>query len=155
MKFSTKEDVDVPIASVWDMVTEVEAFERAAMRRGAEVQRLVTSAEPVVGMSWRTRFPYRGKEREIDVVIERLDAPNELFLVFGSASLTGSLQVELMALSPTRTRMLIALELKPLNLSARLLVQSLKLAKSTLTKRYKLRVADYSKVIEERFATYG
>lgn len=155
MKFSTKEDIDAPIGAVWEMITEVEAFERAAMRRGAEVQRLTRSPEPCVGMSWTTRFIYRGKERNVDVVMEKLDAPNELLIAFGSKNLTGSLRVELMSLSPTRTRMTVSLEMKPLNLSARLLIQSLKVAKSSLTKKYKLRVAEYCKGMEERFESFG
>ena len=48
--------------------------------------------------------------------------------------------------------MLVALEIKPLNLSARLWVQSLKLAKATLSKKYKERVAEYARGMEERHA---
>ncbi len=155
MKFSTKEDIDAPIENVWDMITEVEAFERAAMRRGAEVQRTDSKTDTGVGMSWHTRFAMRGREREVDIVIERFDPPNELFLVYASASLTGSMRVELMSLSPTRTRMMVGFEMRPLNLSARLLIQSLKLTKSSLTKRYKLRVAEFCKGLEERFESLG
>ena len=46
--------------------------------------------------------------------------------------------------------MAVALEMSPLNLPARLLVQSLKLAKSTLSKRFKDRVADYARGLEDR-----
>ena len=46
--------------------------------------------------------------------------------------------------------MAVALDMKPLNLSARLLIQSLKLAKSSLTKKFKDRVADYAKNLGER-----
>lgn len=155
MKFSTKEDIDAPIAVVWDMITEVEAFERAAMRRGAEVQRADGKTETGIGMSWKTRFAMRGKERAVDIVIERFDPPNELFLVYASTSLTGSMRVELMSLSPTRTRMMVGLEIRALNLSARLLIQSLKLTKSSLTKRYKLKVAEFCNGLEERFESMG
>ena len=45
---------------------------------------------------------------------------------------------------------MVILDIKPLNLSARLLVQSLKLAKTSLTKKYKLRVAEFARTLEER-----
>ena len=57
-----------------------------------------------------------------------------------------------MALSRGRTRVAVELEVKPLNLSARLLVQSLKLAKGSLTRKYKLRIGEYAKGMEERYA---
>ena len=44
--------------------------------------------------------------------------------------------------------MAVGLEVKPNSLSARLLVQSMKLAKSNLTKRFKVAVADYAETIE-------
>ena len=58
--------------------------------------------------------------------------------------------IELVALSRNRTRIGVSFDIKPLNLSARLLVQSLKLAKTSLTKKFKQRVAEYAKSMEER-----
>ena len=59
--------------------------------------------------------------------------------------------MQLTPLSPKRTRLGVEVDLKPKTLSARLLVQSLKLAKSNLTKRFKLKVADYAKTMETRY----
>jgi hypothetical protein len=69
-----------------------------------------------------------------------------------SPGLLGQMRFELLPLSRSRTRILVELEIKPLNLSARLLVQSLKLAKNTLTRKYKLRVAEQAKAMEERYS---
>jgi hypothetical protein len=60
-------------------------------------------------------------------------------------------KVELVPLSPTRTRLMVETVLSPKTLAARLLVQSLKLAKSSLTQRYKSRIAALSEEIEESY----
>ena len=124
MKFSTKEDVEAPIDAVFEMLCDFETFERAAMRRGAEVQR--TDSKPVP------------------------EKPSEMEFECTSQGLLTLMSIELVALSKNRTRIMMTLDIKPLNLSARLLVQSLKLAKSSLTKKYKLRIAEFAKTLEER-----
>tara|TARA_R110000850_G_scaffold24083_6_gene70875 strand:+ start:403 stop:870 length:468 start_codon:yes stop_codon:yes gene_type:complete len=151
MKFSTKEDIEAPIDAVFDMLCEFDQFERAAMRRGAEVQRVDQLAAPATGMKWEAAFDMRGKRREIQIDMQSFDRPTEMRLATKSPGLAGDMAFELMALSRSRTRILVTLELKPSNLSARLLVQSLKLAKTSLTKKYKLRVFEYAKGMEERY----
>lgn len=151
MKFSTKEDIDAPIDAVFDMLCEFDQFERAAMRRGAEVQRVDQLAEPGAGMQWEAAFDMRGKRRALQVEMDRFDRPTEMKLNTRSQGLTGDMSFDLVALSRSRTRIMVALDLKPQNLSARLLVQSLKLAKNALTKKFKKRVGDYAKDMEERY----
>jgi hypothetical protein len=150
MKFSTNEDIEVPIDDVFEMLCDFETFERAAMRRGAEVQRVDKLSKPGVGMLWDAAFDLRGKKREVQVETITFDRPDEIVLESRSQGLLGLMSIELVALSRNRTRIGVSFDLKPLNLSARLLVQSLKLAKTSLTKKYKLRVADYAKGMEER-----
>ena len=150
MKFSTREDIDAPIQDVFDALTEFESFERSAMRRGAEVHRTDTLKEPGVGMTWRAAFRMRGRTRELDLKMVSMERPDELVIHATSSAVSGAFVIELMALSRSRTRVNIGLELTPLNLAARLFIQSLKLTKSKLTKRFKLRVAEYAQLMEER-----
>lgn len=150
MKFSAREDISAPIDQVFDALSEFEAFERQAMRRGIEVQRTDTLTQPGVGMSWKVAFSMRGRRRDFDLTLVRFESPNEMVFDAKSSGIDADFTVELMALSRSRTRMAIALDITPLNLSARLLVQSLKLAKANLSKRFKLRTAEYAKTLEER-----
>lgn len=151
MKFSTKEDVDAPIDAVFDMMCDFEMFERAAMRRGAEVQRIDTKPEAGVGVAWRAAFSMRGKRRQVEVEVITFEKPSEMVMECRSDGLLCLMTVELVALSKSRTRIGVSFDIKPLNLSARLLVQSLKLGKTALTKKYKLRVAEYAKSLEDRY----
>ena len=150
MKFSTKEDIEAPIDAVFEMICDFETFERAAMRRGAEVQRTDTRTTPGVGMAWRGTFNLRGKRREVEIEMITFERPDEIVLECQSPGLFTLTTIELVALSKNRTRLMIAFDIKPLNLSARLLVQSLKLAKTSLTKKFKLRIAEFAKTLEER-----
>lgn len=153
MKFSTREDINAPIDRVFQALTDFEGFERSAMRRGADVQRTDRLAAPGVGMTWDVGFRMRGRQRHLALEMGRFDVPNEMIIVAKSTGLNGMFAIELMALSRHRTRMTVGLELSPVNLSARLLVQSLKLAKASLTKRFKLRVAEYVRTMEDRLGS--
>ena len=150
MKFSTREDIEAPIDAVFEMLCDFDSFERSAMRRGAEVQRTDSLREPGVGMTWHAAFDLRGKHRELEVEMVTFDRPTDIVLESTSPGLLGQMSFELMALSRTSTRILVELEVKPLNLSARLLVQTMKLAKASLTKKYKQRISEYAKGMEER-----
>lgn len=152
MKFSTKEDIEAPIDAVFDMLCDFESFERAAMRRGAEVHRLDDRKEPGIGIMWDAAFTMRGKRRELQLEMVEFDRPNDMAFESTSPGVLGRTSFELIALSRTQTRVVVELELKPLTLSARLLIQSLKLAKNALTQKFNNRVADYARGMEERYA---
>lgn len=150
MKFSAREDIAAPIDQLFVALSDFESFERQAMRRGADVQRIDPLTQPGVGMRWNVAFTMRGKQRKMALELTRFDVPNEMVFDIKSQGVTGTFVVELLALSRSRTRMSIAIDLSPQTLAARLFIQSLKLAKSSLDKRFKLRVADYAKGLEER-----
>jgi hypothetical protein len=150
MKFSTKEDINAPIDEVFEILADFDAYERNAMRRGADVRRVDTLGKVAPGMRWKAVFPMRGKMRDLDLTLTEFDRPNTILIFSETPGIEGTLSMELVAMSRTRTRLSVALDLKPQNLSARLLIQSLRLAKSNLTTRFKQRVADYAKDMESR-----
>jgi len=150
MQFSSKEDIEAPIDAVFAMLSEFESYERSAIRRGIEVQRVDESAPNSSGMAWDARFILRGKPRDVRLNLTEYESPNNMRFAADSQGLQGTLMVELLALSPGRTRLAVVLNLAPKTLSARLLIQSFKLANSNLTKRFKLKVADHAKNMEDR-----
>lgn len=151
MEFSTRQDIEAPIAFVFEQMTDFKSIERAAMRRGAEVQRVDTLSRTGPGMAWDAAFDLRGKRREISLEMTEYDPPNGMAFESRSPNLKGKMVVELMALSPGRTRVGMKLELEPRNLSAKLLIQSLKLARKSVVKRIDDRMASYAADIEQRY----
>ena len=150
MKFSTREDITAPLDQVFNALSDFETFERQAMRRGIDVRRIDPLTQTGVGMRWQVNFKLRGRARDMQLELARFDPEGEMVFQAKSAGIDAEFTVELLALSRSRTRMAVSLDMTPLNLSARLLVQSLKLAKSNLTSRFKQRAADYAKTLEER-----
>lgn len=148
MKFSSHEDIEAPIDAVFAAVTDFQAFERQALRRGAEVQRSDSLAYPGPGMTWDAAFMLRGKRREIKIELTQMDGPNGLVADARSNNLNGQFAVDLVALSRNRTRLSVTLELEPKTLAARLMLQSMKLARKTLTRRFRKRVAEFATDVE-------
>ena len=150
MKFSTKEDLEVPIGDVFDMLSDFEGFERAAMRHGAEISRLGDGTEIGAGLAWRVKATFRGKLRDFNVTLSEFDRPNQMIFDATSNGMKAAFLVELVALSRNRTRMRAELDVRPKTLSARLLMQSAKLARNTLNRRYKTRIAHFAEDLEDR-----
>ncbi|SEL60503.1 Polyketide cyclase / dehydrase and lipid transport [Roseovarius azorensis] len=151
MRFTSKADIEAPIDHVFARITDFQTLERAALRRGAEVRRNDERASPGVGMGWHASFMLRGKRREIETELTEYNPPSGVTVLARSTLLSGRMDVDLVALSPGRTRMTVDLAVTPKTLAARLMVQSLKLARANLANRFRSRVAGYAVDLEERF----
>ena len=144
MKFSAREDIEAPIDQVYARVTDFATFERQMLRRGAEVRRVDAGQPARVGSAWDVAFTFRGRDRRLRATVTRMDAPTDVVVAIAANGMDGVTTVELVALSPRRTRLAVTIDLSARSLSARLLLQSLKLAKSNLSNRFKKRVSDFA-----------
>lgn len=150
MKFSAREDIDGSIEDVFRFLTDFEAFERQAIRRNVDVQRTDSLRQPGVGMEWHTKFRLRGRVRQLDITLSALEPPNSMVFQGRSKGLHTVFSVDLIALSTSRTRMTVTLDLSPKTLPARLMVQSLKLTRKTITTRFKTRLHDFARTMESQ-----
>lgn len=152
MKLSSKENIEVPIEQVFDMLTDFARHERSAMRRGADVLRTDALKAPGVGARWDISFKFRGKDRKTELEVTKFDRPYELQLQADMQGMESTISLQLVALSKTLTRLNVVAEVAPQTLSARLMVQSFKLAKGSLTKRFDSRLAAQARDMEDRYA---
>lgn len=150
MQLTAREDIEAPLDRVFAELTDFETVERQALRRGIEVQRLDALRDIGQGMAWRTGFTFRGKMRNADITLSEYSPPERMVFDSVSGGLEVQLVIDLVALSRTRTRVAIMSEFKPKTLSARLLVQSLKLAKGGVDKRFRSRMAGLAKDLEDK-----
>ncbi|UWQ13916.1 SRPBCC family protein [Aliiroseovarius sp. M344] len=151
MKFKTREDIEATLEQVFEAVSDFDGMERAALRRGAEVTRTDTLTVPGQGMTWHASFPFRNRTRVADMMLKTYDAPHQLELFSKVSGIEATVEVELLSLSRNRTRMSLSVDMRPKSIPARLLIQSMKLARASLVKRFRKRVADYAQSIENRY----
>ena len=151
MKLTAKEDIEAPIAFVNAILTDFDAWERAAMRRGADVQRLDSLLQPGPGMGWNASFAYRGKKRDLEIKLLKLIAEQNLSFACSAKPVEGTLNIEMADMGPRRTRLVVSIEVKPRTLAARLYMQTVKLAKAKITRRFVLRLSQLAADIEDRY----
>lgn len=152
MRLSTREDVEAPIGFVFDALCDFDTWERAALRRGADVQRLDGPVGTAPGAGWQVQFDFRGKTRGGELRLSEIEPPQKLRFTGTGGSFEGALEIDLLDLGPRRTRVTVISEAKPRTLSARIFLQSVKLGKAKLAKSYEQRIARFAADIEDRFS---
>lgn len=155
MILTTREDIDAPAEAVFAALTYFEGFERAAMRRGAEVTRADLPRAVLVGRGWRIRFDYRGKRRDLTAAITAHEAPNGIAFDLTGKTANARLAIDLLALSLRRTRVTVTLEIMPITLGARIFVQSMKLTRKRVNDRFAKRVKLFATTIDDKLRKPG
>ncbi|QYZ70437.1 SRPBCC family protein [Neotabrizicola shimadae] len=153
MNFAAKQDIEAPAERVWASLTDFAGWERAALRRGAEVTRTDRLAAPGAGMAWQARFDFRGQRREISMRLVEMDPGARMVFQGESRLFTGEVVLDLVEMSARSSRLHVKAEIKPKTLSARIMLQSLKLAKGRVQKRIEARLADFAAGFDGRART--
>ena len=144
MKLSTREDIEAPLDTVYDAVTDFDGFERRLLRRGVDVARDERFPIDAPGARWTAQFDWRGRLQNLDAELVTID-PGQGYAIEGKVSGVVCMSVvDLVPLSKSRTRMFVSIDLRPTTLSSRLFVHSLKLAKGTISRRFKARVSQFA-----------
>ncbi|MEO0861967.1 MAG: SRPBCC family protein [Pseudomonadota bacterium] len=148
MKFSAVEDIAAPLSHVWDKVSDFDYFEGRIAGRAGRVERVPLG--PVgQGTSWAGRASLNGKMRDVKMRLATFSEGDAMSLLGGTDGMQVSVDVQLLALGPKNTRLTVVTEAKARTLAARLMLQSARLARGTLAKRYKTRVAGFAEAIEK------
>lgn len=153
MRLSTRQDIETPIDFVYAQLVDFDQFERMAMRRGAEVERAGGGPGDGPGLSWRVRFVFRGKARNVIITFAEAVPGQALGFTFAGDAFEGTLRLDLLALSPRRTRVTVVTEVKPRNFAARLVLQSARLARARIERRFSAAVAKFALVLQDRWQT--
>lgn len=143
MKFSTRVDTDRSSAELFDIISDFSRSERALVARGAQVRRIDPSQEPGTGLGWTIDFSWRGQQRTVRLDVTRFDRPSHVTLDGHSDQFDLSINMTVVALSRAKSRLLFETEIRPRTMRARLLLQTAKLGKTQLDRKYDQRIADF------------
>ena len=151
MEFSAEHDMKAPIEFVYDQTTDFAALETYIMSAGAFVERTDEAEEVGPGMSWRVEGSVRGRHRVIDIELKELVKQETLGYEIKSKDMTTQMIVELVPLDRDTTRIVSRILPEAHSISARLILQSARLAQRTLERRLKKRLSNYGEQIEQRY----
>ncbi|MGL4235012.1 SRPBCC family protein [Tabrizicola sp.] len=152
MKLTAKSDIEAPASFAYACLTDFSTWERDAVRRGVEVERPQDMPLTGPGAGWRLRFPFRGKLRKVLIRLEALTENSDVTFTMDSPAMEGDTVVEVLGLSPRRTRLRVAVTVKPKTLAARLFLNTLRLAKGRVQAKFEVRVQQLGAIIEDRYA---
>lgn len=143
MKFSTRINVDVSPTQLFDRVADFDRLERVLMQNGASVERIDPALDPGTRMGWNVAFRWRGKQRKLRIEVDRYDWPDSFSMVGQSDSLGIMIGATVIGLNRKRSRLIFEMEISPRNMRARLMIQTAKLGKARLDRRFEKRVQEF------------
>jgi hypothetical protein len=151
MKFKVTEDVDAPRAMVWARLTDFGQMEQDARGRGATVTRVGNWTHTAEGVEWRGEVTVRGKVRPLSAKVARL-VPEDICLI---ESRIGGMEcvyeLNFVALTPEVTRVTVVLDLSAQTLTARLILQTMKLARGRVMQRLQGMIARQGNTVEAAY----
>ncbi len=143
MKFSSRHDTDYTPEYLFQAVSDFDRVERMLTRRGAIVRRVEPTIDSVAGMAWDVGFDWRGRRRDLHLNLTRYE-PSEVLAFEGSSEMFDlSMDLTVIALTRSKARLQFEVDVRPRSMKARLLLQTAKLGKAQLDRRFSLRVAEF------------
>lgn len=141
MKFSTRCDAELAAAALFDTISDFERTERILQRRGVAVQRL--EAGQRAGQGWHLGFDWRGQRRDLQLHLQQFQRPERIGLAGGSENYDIAVDMSVVSLGRQRSRLIFETDIRPRNMRARLMLQTLKLGKAQLQRKYGERIGLY------------
>jgi hypothetical protein len=151
MQFSSVQDVNAPLDFVFQQMSDFESYESYGLRTGADVERSDNLTEKAAGMMWDVSGDFRGKRRNLEIELIDYRPDNLLKFFIKSKGVEAIATMESMALTRKQSRIKVTTLLKPKSISARLILQSAKLAKSSMNRKFNHRFWTYANYIENNY----
>ncbi|SMO52645.1 SRPBCC family protein [Paracoccus laeviglucosivorans] len=143
MKFSTRQDTDLAADALFRAVSDFPRLERILLRRGATVRRVDGNPQPGRGNAWQIGFDWRGKQRDLSLKVATFNPPQQLTFAGQSEQFNIDVQITVVALTPTKSRLIFEVDVQPRGMKARLMLQTAKLGKAQLDRKFSQRIGEF------------
>lgn len=140
MKFSTRVNSSSTAEQLFDRVTDFSRLEQMLIKNKVSVSRINPADEPGAGMAWKLAFDWRSKTHVLRLDVRRFDRPDVVFITGTSDLFDLLITITVFGLTQTRSRLIFETEVLPRNMRARVIIQTAKLAKGRLDRRYEQRI---------------
>lgn len=147
MKLTAKAEIQAPIDTAFAQITDANQIERTLIRRGATVRRCDSQYALDAGAEWQVQFDFRGKPRDVTTKIVHISAPETLTAHSHTPGFYITTNVDLVALSKVRTRLVVTTDIKPRTVAARLILQGLRLTRNSVENRFHKRIKAVARAI--------
>ncbi|MCP5087844.1 MAG: SRPBCC family protein [Rhodobacteraceae bacterium] len=151
MQFSSVQDINAPLDFAFAQISDFNAFEAYAMRTGAQVERKDSLTDVGPGLIWNFIGEIRGKVRDVDIELTGYRPPKKLEFQCRSPGIDGNIHIRALSLTRRQTRMKMVVDIQPLSIPARLVMQSARLAKKSLNRKFNHRVWEFANYIEGNY----
>lgn len=151
MNFTSKQDINAPTAHVFAQLSDFDFFESYAMRLGAQVERMDVFTQPQPGMCWSIKGHFRGKDRDMELTLDSYYPPDTLSYLCVTNSLNAMIDFDIIPLSRSESRLKVSVDVKAKGISARVALQSAKLAKKSLDRKFDARMHSFAAAIADKY----
>lgn len=151
MKFKVSEDIDAPADITWARFTDYSGIEADVAGRGADISRVGNWQTASEGCGWRGSAKIRGRVRPVTSEISVLTAPERCEFRTVIGGMDAVYEMTFLALRDDMTRVQVVLELSANTLSARLALQTLKLARGRVMQRLQGLLARQGNLAEDDY----
>ncbi len=151
MNFTSKQDINAPTQHVFQQLSDFDFFESYAMRMGAQVERMDVFTQPQPGMCWNIKGHFRGKDRDLELTLDSYYPSDTLSYYCITKSLSATIGFDIIPLSRTESRMKVSVDVTAKGISARVALQSAKLAKKSLDRKFDARMHSFAAAIGDKY----
>lgn len=151
MQFTRVQDINAPLDHVFEQISDFDSYEAYAMRTGAQIERTDSLDAKGPGMGWNYQGELRGKMRDIDIELIEYTPSKQLKFNCISSGVNVVIEMKTLSLTKKQTRLKVVVDIKARSISARLILQSAKLARNSLKRKFNHRIWTYAGYIENSF----
>lgn len=150
MRLTAKTDLEAPIGPAYNALVDHPSWERDAIERGLRVERVAGATHLGPGAGWEVHLPFRGKLVKLQLLVVEERPSDEVRYSYLSNAFEGEITLGVTPLSLRRTRLTMGIEIHPRTIMARVLMNTLRLAKGRAQARLEQRLAQMARQIERR-----